>query len=262
MKIFETESSAIHWREDGDPGGHPVVFGNSLGTDLRLWDDILPRLDPSLRFIRFDKRGHGLSSGPDGPYTIDELTGDVAALLDDLGVRHCTFVGLSIGGMIAQNLAATRPDLVGRLVLSNTAARMGTAEMWAGRIAAIEEDGIESIADAVLERWFSDDFLTRPEVAAWRNMLARTPVKGYIGCCHALSAADLFSRTAQIRIPTLAIAGSDDGSSPPELVRDTANIIAGSRFEVIEGVGHIPCVESPETFARLVGTFIREGLDG
>ena len=258
MQIADLENVKLHWREDGDPAGRPVVFANSLGTDLRLWDDVLSFLPGGLRFIRFDKRGHGLSSCPKGPYTIDDLAEDAAGLLDSLGVKGAIFVGLSIGGMVAQSLAARRPDLVRALVLSNTAARMGNADMWEARIAAIRDSGMEGIADAVLERWFSAAFLETGALEAWRNMLIRTPEDGYVACCHAIAGADLTETTRGLTLPTLGIAGSEDGASPPDLVAETVALIPGSAFHVIAGAGHLPCVEDPGTYAAHLNRFIEE----
>ena len=138
MKLFETDDVQLHYREDGDRHGAPVVFANSLGTDLRLWDPILPHLPAGLRIIRYDKRGHGLSSCPTGAYSMGALVREIEALLDHLNVKNCLFVGLSIGGMIAQGLAVKRLDLVRALVLSNTAAKIGQPTMWTDRIAAVK----------------------------------------------------------------------------------------------------------------------------
>ncbi|MEM1297639.1 MAG: 3-oxoadipate enol-lactonase [Pseudomonadota bacterium] len=258
MHIANLDTVKLNWREEGDPAGMPVVFANSLGTDLRLWDKVVARLPAGLTVIRFDKRGHGLSSCPDAPYSMEQLVGDAATLLDMLGVRNCVFVGLSIGGMIGQGLAATRPDLIKALVLSNTAAKMGSPEMWEGRISAIETNGIASIADAILERWFAPEFRATDEFEAWRNMLTRTPQQGYVGCCRAIAAADLAASTAKLTLPTLGIAGSEDGSSPPDLVRGTVEMIQGSRFHVIDGTGHLPCVEKPDAYAALLTAFLKE----
>ena len=152
MQVALANGVGLNWREDGDPAGYPVVFANSLGTDMRLWDQVLPLLPRGLRIIRFDKRGHGLSDCPPAPYAMEDLVSDAEALLDGLGLRACVFVGLSIGGMIGQGLAARRPDLVRALVLSNTAAKMGDAAMWQARIDAIRAGGIEALADAVIDR--------------------------------------------------------------------------------------------------------------
>lgn len=258
MHVAKVNDVALHWREDGDPAGRPVVFANSLGTDLRLWDGIVPLLPRGLWIIRFDKRGHGLSSCPAAPYDMEALIGDAEALLDHLGVRDCLFVGLSIGGMIAQGLAARRPDLVRAAVLSNTASRMGTPGMWAERIARIEAGGIEALAGPILERWFSAAFRETDELEAWRNMLVRTPKEGYLGCCHALAGADLTEATRALRLPVLAIAGTEDGASPPEIVRATADLVEGARFEEIAGAGHLPCVEAPHPYAGILNAFMKE----
>lgn len=258
MRVAKLNDVALHWREDGNPAGRPVVFANSLGTDLRLWDDIVPLLPQDLRLIRFDKRGHGLSSCPAAPYSMESLIGDAEALLDHLGLRDCLVVGLSIGGMVAQGLAARRPDLVRAAVLSNTAARMGTPEMWAERIAKIEAGGIAALAEPILERWFSAAFRQTDALEAWRNMLLRTPKEGYLGCCHALAGADLTEQTKALRLPLLAIAGAEDGASPPDLVRATADLVEGARFEEIAGAGHLPCVEAPHRYAEILNKFFKE----
>lgn len=258
MHVARLNNLSLHWQEDGDPEGHPVVFANSLGTDLRLWDKVTPLLPKGLRIIRFDKRGHGLSDCPIGPYTMDELASDAEALLGKLGISGCTFVGLSIGGMIGQALAARRADMVASLVLSNTAAKMGDEAMWNDRISAIKAGGIEVLADPILERWFSADFRSTDELAVWGNMLTRTPREGYIGCCHAIANADLSETTSQLKLPTLGIAGSEDGASPPELVEGTVAMIEGASCHTIDGAGHLPCVENPTDYAALLTAFLKE----
>jgi len=258
LKIATLGDVRIHYREDGDPSGAPVVFANSLGTDLRLWDDVVALLPPGLRIIRFDKRGHGLSSCPPAPYSMGALVTDAERLLDHLGVRDCVFVGLSIGGMIAQGLAVKRLDLVRGMVISNTAAKIGTAQMWEDRIAAIRGGGIEALADAVMERWFSKAFRQTEALTAWRNMLVRQPAEGYMGCAAAISGTDFYSTTATLTLPTLAIAGTEDGSTPPDLVRETAELVKGSRFHLMRGAGHLPCVEKPGEYAELLTDFLLE----
>lgn len=258
MKIADLGDVALHYRDEGDPDGPPLVFSNSLGTDLRLWDEVVPLLPDGVRVIRYDKRGHGLSSCPEGPYSMGALVNDAARLLDFLGVRECVFVGLSIGGMIAQGLAVKRLDLVRAMVISNTAARIGTREMWEERIAMVRAGGIAALADATLERWFSRPFRETPDCQLWRNMLVRQPVEGYVGCCAAISGTDFYTPTASLTLPTLAIAGSEDGSTPPDLVRETAELIKGARFHLIRGAGHLPCVEKPGEYAEVLTGFLKE----
>ncbi|MGI9402777.1 MAG: 3-oxoadipate enol-lactonase [Rhizobiaceae bacterium] len=258
MRIAKLKDVDLPWHEDGNSGGFPIIFANSLGTDLRLWDDVIPALADQFRIIRFDKRGHGLSSTPPGPYSMDDLTDDVEQLLDHLEISSCFFVGVSIGGMIGRNLAARRPDLIKAMVLSNTAPVMGNAEMWNDRVAAIRQGGMESIAGTILDRWFSTEFRKRQEADAWQNMLARTPQEGYIGCCQAIAETDLTSSTAKLSLPVLVVAGSEDQASPPDTVYKLTEIITGAEYQLLGSVGHLPCVEAPETFSRLLLEFIRD----
>ena len=260
MHAVTVNGLRLHAALGGDPDGLPVVFANSLGTDLRVWDPLLPHLPRGLRIIRFDMRGHGLSDAPEGDYFMGDLVADAAGLLDALGVRNAVFVGLSIGGVVAQGLAAERPDLVRAAVLSNTAAKIGTEDGWRDRMKTVRAGGIAAIADKIMQLWFTRAFHDdRPdELALWRHMLTRTPLAGYLGCCAAMSQTDLRDSTAGLRLPVLAIAGSDDGSTPPDLVRETADTIPGARFALIRGAGHIPPVETPEAMARLLTPFLKE----
>ena len=258
MQFAQFDDIGLHYRVEGDPDGAPIVFANSLGTDLRIWDRVVERLPAGLRIIRYDKRGHGLSTCVPAPYKMGQLITDAERLLDRLEVRDAVFVGLSIGGMIAQGLAVKRLDQIRAMVLSNTAAKMGTAEMWEDRIAAIRAGGLEAMADGIMERWFSKSFRAGPELDLRRNMLVRQPVEGYLGCCAAIAGTDFYTPTSGLTLPTLAIAGSEDGSSPPDLVRETAELIRGSQFELIRGAGHLPCIEAPDRYAEVLTTFLTE----
>ncbi|MFV2002678.1 MAG: 3-oxoadipate enol-lactonase [Paracoccaceae bacterium] len=258
MQILKHDGIALHYRDEGTASGPALVFSNSLGTDFRLWDKILPLLPAGLRIIRYDKRGHGLSGAPPPPYFMADLVGDAAALLDHLNVKDCVFVGISIGGMIAQGLAASRPELMCAMVLSNTGASIGTPKMWDERIDAVARNGIEALADPIMQRWFSPAFRQRDELAGWRNMLVRQTVPGYVGCCAAISGCDLSVSTAALTLPTLGIAGSEDGSTPPELVRKTTALVAGSRFHLVRGAGHLPCIEKPGEYAEVLSEFLKE----
>lgn len=258
MQIAQLDGISLHYQIDGDPDGAPVVFANSLGTDFRLWDPIMPLLpQKGLKYIRYDKRGHGLSECPDGPYSMGALVRDIEMLLDHLKVSDTLFVGLSIGGMIAQGLAVKRPELIRAMVLSNTGAKIGQPDMWKDRIAAVKAGGIAALSDAILERWFGKDFRATPELALWRAMLERQPVEGYTGCSAAISGTDFYTPTSGLRIPTLGIAGSEDGSTPPDLVRETVDLVPGSQFALIRRAGHLPCVEKPEEYATILTDFIK-----
>ena len=257
MSLFRwIPDPGLHWREEGDPNGMPVLFSNSLGTDMRLWDPILPLLPAGLRIIRYDKRGHGLSACPTGPYAMGALVGDAERVLEAAGATGAVIVGCSVGGMTAQGLAAKRPDLLRAAVLSNTAAKIGTREMWDERIRMAREDGMAAMAPAIMERWFSKGFRESDAVNPWRRMVETTPPEGYAGVGAAISGTDFHATVQDIRMPVLAVAGSEDGSTPPDLVRETADLIPGARFELIRGAGHLPMVEKPEAFAALLSDFL------
>lgn len=257
MKYAHLENTKLHYRIDGPVDGAPVVFANSLGTDFRLWDPILPLLPKGLRILRFDKRGHGLSACPPAPYSMGALISDTEQLMDYTSFKDAMFVGLSIGGMIAQGLAVKRLDLIRAMVISNTAAKIGNPAMWAERIAAVNNGGIETLADAVMERWFSKSFCDGPDIELWRNMLVQQSRDGYAGCSAAISGTDFYTPTSGLRLPTLGIAGSEDGSTPPDLVRETADLIPGSQFHLIRRAGHLPCVEQPVEYAKVLTDFMR-----
>ncbi|MBE9637093.1 3-oxoadipate enol-lactonase [Salipiger mangrovisoli] len=256
MQTVTVDGVSLHIRDDGPKEGRALMLANSLGTDLRVWDALIPLLPEGLRVVRFDKRGHGLSDAPEAPYAMETLVADAEAICEALAMRDITFVGLSIGGLIGQGLAAKRPHLVRALVLMDTAAKIGTPEMWQTRIDGIRAGGVGALADAILERWFTPGFReSDPQFAAWKNMLVRTPVEGYVGCCAAIAGADLTESTRALTLPVLAMAGAEDGSTPPELVRGTAGL-CGADFALIEGAGHIPCVEQPVATARLITDFL------
>lgn len=258
MQAIRANGVLTHVLDQGPRDAPSLVFSNSLGTDLRVWDPLMGLLPPGLRTIRYDTRGHGLSEAPAAPWRIEDAADDLGALLDALGVRGAAVCGLSVGGLIAQSLIQRRPELVSALILMDTAAKIGSDELWNPRIQAVESRGIASISDAILERWFSDAFRESDAAGLWRAMLERTPSEGYARLSAAIRDADLTGAAPRIAVPVIAIAGSEDGATPPELVRGTAEMIPGARFEVIGGAGHLPCVEAPEAVAELIGGFLRE----
>jgi len=260
MHFAAVNGMVIHHSVEGPAAAPVLVFANSLGTDLRVWHGVAARLGQTYRIVCYDKRGHGLSSCPPAPYRLDDHVADLAALLDRLEISRAVVVGLSVGGMIAQGLAAARPDLVRSLVLSDTAHRIGTPEMWDARIAAIRAGGIAALAEPILERWFSASFRSQKpdDLAGWRHMLIRTPVEGYLGTCIAIRDADLTEAARRIAVPTLCLVGGEDGSTPPDLVRTLSQLIPGARFHVVDGAGHLPCVEAPGAVADLIAGFLQE----
>ena len=240
----------IHYKLEGPENGPSIVFSNSLGTDMRIWDEVISYLPKNLKILRYDKRGHGLSDCPNSPYSMGVLVNDIEALMDTLKLKNSLFIGLSIGGMIAQGLAVKRLDLVSAMVLSNTAARIGNRQIWEDRISRVKSSGMKSLTEETMKRWFSKKFVQNKEFNIWKNMFERQAAEGYTGCAHAISGTDFYTPTSGLRLPTIAIAGSEDGSTPPDLVRETCNLIPGSKFNLIKGVGHIPCVEAPKNIPK------------
>jgi 3-oxoadipate enol-lactonase len=258
MNFLRANGVVLHFEDSG--GDRPaLVFANSLGTDFRIWDKVATRLAHDHRIIRYDKRGHGLSEATPAPYAMADHVNDLAALLDERRVSRAVVVGLSVGGVIAQGLAAIRPDLVRALVLSNTAHKIGTNESWNARIAAVSKDGLGSIADNVMKLWFTPGFRdpANAEFIGCRNMLVHSPVEGYLGTCAALRDSDLTESTRALKIPVLCIGGDQDGSTPPDLVRSMADLIRGSEFRIVADAGHIPCVEQPAAVASLIQQFLK-----
>lgn len=260
MEFRALNGVVLHLQDLGPTDRATLVFANSLGTDFRIWDAVVARLADRFRIVLYDKRGHGLSEIGDSPYRIDDHVADLAALLDELDVEDAVVCGLSVGGLIAQGLYARRPELVSGLILCDTAHRIGTAETWSERMAAIEAGGIAAISEAILERWFTAKLREGDPaaLAGCRAMLTRTPKAGYLGTCAALRDADFTEEAKQIAVPTLCVVGEEDGATPPELMRQTADLIPGARYEVIAGAGHLPCIEQPQALADLIDAFTRE----
>lgn len=256
--LRRADGTVLHFQTIGAPEGRPaLVFSNSLGTDFRIWRDVIVRLAGEFTILTYDTRGHGLSDLGDTPYSIADHAADLAAIMEHSGLSNAYVCGLSVGGLIAQELQAIRPDLVKALIFCGTAAKIGDAQSWDARIGAIKEQGIAAIADAILERWFTPDFRNpdNADFAGYRNMLLRQPVEGYLATCAAIRDFDRTAFTGQINVPVLCAVGDQDGATPPELVGAFAKSIPGARFEIIKGAGHIPCVEAPAYMAEMIRAF-------
>lgn len=256
VETTRVNGTVLHYAHEGPRSAPAMVFSNSLGTDLRVWDPLMPYLPEDWRRLRYDKRGHGLSALGD-PWRMDDLVHDLAGLMDAEGARDAVVVGLSVGGLIAIGLAHARPDLVRGLVLCDTAAKIGTEEMWNTRIRDVREGGMAAIVDATVTKWFTEELRgDEARLTPWRQMLRRADARGYMNTCAAIRDADYRERAAALDVPALAVVGDADGSTPPETVKAMADAIPGCRFEVIDGAGHIPCVENPVKLGRLIGDFV------
>ena len=239
----------LNHRLEGTPDGPPLILTGSLGTDLSMWDPQVELLAERFRLLRYDLRGHGGSEVPPGPYALSDLGHDLLALMDEVGIERAALCGLSIGGMISMWLAAHAPERVERLVLLCTSAYLGSA--YAERAATVRERGIEPIADAVIERWFTPGF--DPEVVArFRRMLVATPAEGYAACCEAIAGMDLRADLASVRAPTLVVAAADDPATPPDHVHAIAEGIEGAELSVIPGAAHLASVQQPARASELI----------
>ncbi|MFY1576422.1 3-oxoadipate enol-lactonase [Verrucosispora sp. WMMD703] len=247
-------TGALHYTVDGPPDAPVLLLGSSLGTTGAMWQPQVAALAERYRVVRYDHLGHGGSATPAGPYTIDLLGRKVLRLLDDLSVTRVHYAGLSLGGMVGMWLAAHAPERIDRLALLCTSALLGPADGWRARAAAVRAGRLDSIADAIVERWFTPAFTaTHPDaVAAYRNMLVSTPAAGYAGCCAAIAAMDLRPDLTAIRAPTLVVGAADDPATPPEHAAAIAERIPSARLVVLDGAAHLANVEQPEAVTRLL----------
>jgi 3-oxoadipate enol-lactonase len=260
MRAININGTNFYFRFAGPATASVVVFVNSLGTDWRVWEPVAESLGHRHRLLLYDKRGHGLSDSSPLPSSLDDHVADLAALLRELEISGALVCGISVGGMIALGLAAGHPSLVSGLVLADTGHRIGSAERWNDRIGRIRGDGMEAVADGVLEVWFTAPFRSRrpAETALWRNMLTRMPVDGYTATCEAIRDADLTQAARSLAVPALCLCGSEDVSTPPSLVRELSELISDSRYREIPGAAHLPTVEAPRAVARLIEDFAAE----
>ena len=260
MPFLLIGDSVHHYQTHGPKEKPAVVFSNSLGSDLRIWDGVAARLLPHCHVVRYDLRGHGLSEAPTPPYSAVDLARDVVTLLDRLEIRGAVICGVSVGGMIAQAVALNHPERVRALVLSDTGARIGSAAAWQQRIDKVRADGVDSLVELTMERWFSAGFREKwpADIRGYSLMLRQSSADGYIGTCAALRDADFRSTAVQIRQPTLVLCGAEDIATPPELGRELASLIPGAQFSLIEKAAHLPCVEQPDAMFERMIQFFRE----
>ncbi|WP_342791192.1 3-oxoadipate enol-lactonase [Pigmentiphaga aceris] len=246
MPFVDVNGISLHYRQDGDAALPPLLLSHSLGASIELWDAQMPALTEHFHVLRYDTRGHGQSSVPPGPYTLEQLGGDVVALLTHLGIARTHYLGISMGGLTGQWVALHHPELIDRLVLANTAAEFGSPDTWNARMEKVLDEGVKAIVDGVMSRWLTADFAAaNPAIATKiRTMVMATDDEAYAGCCAAVRDADLRGHIAGIEAPTLAIGGTYDLSSPPASTRFLAESIPGARYLELE-TAHLSNVENP-----------------
>ncbi|HSO05920.1 MAG TPA: 3-oxoadipate enol-lactonase [Pelomicrobium sp.] len=248
----------IHYEVDGD--GPCVVLSHSLACHSAMWEPQIAYLKSRYCVLTIDTRGHGLSDAPAGPYTLEQLTEDVIAALDDHGVGRVHFVGLSMGGMLGQLLALAHPERLASLTLADTTSRFppGSDKVWAERIATATGQGMQALVEPTLARWFTADFRARGAGVLERvgAMIRSTPVAGYVGCCHAIPKIDTTDRLGEIRCPTLVIVGEDDPGTPVAMAKTIHDAIQDSELTVIPKASHLCNLERPDAFNRVLGGFL------
>jgi 3-oxoadipate enol-lactonase len=232
---------------EGPAGAPVVVLGNSLGTTREAWAPQAAVLGERFRLLRFEHRGHGGSPAPPGPYTVGELAADVIALLDGFGVRTASYCGISLGGMIGMWLAAHAPERIDALGLCCTSAYLPPADFWTGRAAQARTEGMASLSEQVVGRWFTPAFRAGDPatVAGFVTTVEGVDPEGYAGCCEAIAALDLRSSLGQISAPVLVVAGAEDPATPPWRGAQIASAVGGSRLRVIRGGSHLANVSQP-----------------
>ena len=240
--------------------GDAVVLVHAIGCDMRMWDEVAPMLAQRFRVVRVDARGHGGSSVPPRPYSLEALAGDVAGVLDRLLIERAHWVGLSMGGMIGQAFALHHGDRLAKLVLANTTSSYGAdgRKMWEARAKAVEDGGMAAIKDLAMARYFSEEFRGHhPQVVAQvGERFLDTPPQGYLGCCDAIMSLDYTAQLPRIVAPTLVIAGEYDVGTPPAMSEEIVARVPDARLAVIPGVAHLSAVEKPAEFSDLVCNFL------
>ncbi len=268
MPIFKAGEARIHYALEGQSGSPVLVFSNSLGANYSMWNPQIPEPRKKFRVLRYETRGHGQSSSTPGPYSIellakdvlallDVLAKDVLALLDAMDLERVHFCGLSMGGMIGMWLAVNAPERLNKLVLCNTAARIGTSESWNARIEGIRKNGMKSVASAVVERWFTPAFRQKAPatIANTLKMLENANPEGYAACCAAVRDFDYQEQLSRIRVSTLVISGAHDPATPPADGRFLAQQIPGARYVELNAA-HLSNIEDQDRFNNELAAFL------
>lgn len=259
MPMIDADGCLLNVSVEGRDGGPTIMLSNSLGATMQMWEPQMAALTKLYRVVRYDRRGHGKSGAPAGPYSMERFGKDVLAILDDLNIEKIHWCGLSMGGMVGQWLGANAPERVEKLILANTSCYYPDPTNWLNRIKAVKESGIASIADAVIAAWLTADFRERePQITQrMKAMLVASPVEGYIACCEALSTLDQRDLLPRITAPTLVIAGRHDMSTPVEASVFIRSHIPNASMTLLDAA-HISNVEQSHNFTEAVVGFLTQ----
>jgi 3-oxoadipate enol-lactonase len=261
MPMIDADGCLLNVSVEGRDGGPTLMLSNSLGCTLQIWEPQMKALTQVFRVIRYDRRGHGKSSVPPAPYSIERFGRDVLAILDDLNIDKVYFCGLSMGGMVGQWLGANAPERLDKIILSNTACYYPDPTNWLNRIKAVKEGGIAAVADTVIAGWLTADFREpEPRIAAnMKTMLLATPVQGYLACCEALSTLDQRALLPKIKSQTMVIAGQHDMATPVAAGEFISRQIPRASLTILDAA-HISNVEQPHAFTDAVIGLVTQHL--
>ena len=257
MPTLERENYGIHYELDGPTDAPLLVLSNSLGANLGMWGAQAVEFSKNFRVVRYDNRGHGESTAPKGLYTIEDVAGDAAALIEHVGQGAANYCGLSLGGMVGMWLAIHKPQMIRKLVLCNTSALLGPKENWDARIEAVRKGGMQAVVKPVMERWFTEGFRNRAAelIKPVEQSFLKVGVEGYAGCCAAIREMDQRGDVAKIKAPTMVVAGTFDPSTPPAMGQEIARAIQGAQYTELP-TAHLSNIEAAETFNSVVGYFL------
>lgn len=244
----------------GKQGAPWLVLSHSLACSVRMWDGQIEALKDRYRVLAYDTRGHGQSAAPKGAYTLEQLADDLHGLLRNLKIEKAHFCGLSMGGMIGQTFALKYPGMFQSLILCDTTSRYpaAAAGMWQERIRIAESQGLKPLVQPTIERWFTEPFRKNQpeEVKKVAAQIEKTPVPGYVGCCHAIPKIDVTARLKEIKCPALVICGEDDPGTPPAMAREIQENLPGAKLVLIPQAAHLSNLEQPAAFNRALGEFL------
>jgi 3-oxoadipate enol-lactonase len=257
MPSAEVNGTELHYDIEGPDDAPPLLLCNSLGTNLHMWDWQMPAFAERFRVIRYDRRGHGRSAAPEGPYSFEMLAGDALGLLDLLNIESTNFCGLSMGGMVGQRLGALVPERIERLVLCNTASHLPPAELWDERIEAALTGGMDKMMQPIIDRWFTARFQqSNPgDVTKVADMVRTTPKQGYAACCMAIRDMDQRELLPQVAVPTLVVVGDKDPATTPQQGEYLHAKIPGAELAVLDAA-HLSNIEASAEFTRQVLAFL------
>jgi 3-oxoadipate enol-lactonase len=256
--IHADDGCPLNVRIEGRDDAPVLMLSNSLGTNLTMWDDQASEFAKHFRLIRYDRRGHGKSGVPKGPYSFDRFGRDILAILDALKVDKANWCGLSMGGMDGQWLGANAAGRIDKLVLANTHYYYPEKAPWADRIRFVQRNGLEKLVEANMERWFTKHFRdSQPQaMARMTEMFVATDPEGYVACVEAIRDIDFRASNPRITTPTLVIVGAQDPSTPPSAGETIAHAIKGAKLVSLDAA-HISNVEQPKAFTEAVLAFLR-----